>query len=268
MPRFRPVPTAIVAGLAALVAWAVATPAGAADDLGPDGALCRFQTEHQGRLGGLPDNLLTAISLVESGRHDDLREEKTAWPWTVMAEGRGRYFPTKAAAVAEVRRLQARGLRNIDVGCMQVNLFYHGDAFPDLETAFDPAANVAYAVRFLQDLRRETGSWTQAMTRYHSATPEYAHRYRSKLEAELAALADDPTATVAPLRDTARLAAQRQTVAARQQRMAAVRAEAETDRAAARAFAEQWRARKLAEYRAAKAADTGDDDAVAPADAS
>src|SRR3546814_15246449 len=70
-----------------------------------------------------------------------------------MAEGRGRFLPSKAAAIEEVRRLQARGIRNIDVGCLQVNLHYHPDAFASLETAFDPEANAAYAADFLVRLR-------------------------------------------------------------------------------------------------------------------
>jgi len=240
--------------------WALSVPASAGEPLGPDGELCRFQTERQGRLAGLPDDLLTAISHVESGRYDRTRQAKTAWPWTVMAEGRGRYFRSKAEAIAEVRRLQARGIRNIDVGCMQINLFYHGEAFPDLEAAFYPATNVAYAVEFLQGLRRETGSWTTAMTRYHSATPEYARRYKGKVEAELAALSDagpyQPSPDLAaPARPRGLLAdAQRQALAERQAKLAAARAEAEASRAAAREFAEKWRARRLAEYREAKAA--------------
>ena len=74
----------------------------------------------------------------ESGRWDAEAQASFAWPWTVTAEGRGRYLPSKAEALAEVRQLRARGLTNIDVGCMQVNLFYHPDAFDDLNQAFDP----------------------------------------------------------------------------------------------------------------------------------
>jgi hypothetical protein len=61
-------------------------------------------------------------------------------------------FPTKAKAIAHVRELQARGVRNIDVGCMQINLRHHPNAFPDLETAFDPEMNTAYAAQFLNGL--------------------------------------------------------------------------------------------------------------------
>ena len=55
-----------------------------------------------------------------------------------MAEGRGRYLPSKEAAIAEVQALKAKGITNIDVGCMQVNLYYHGSNFDDLNEAFDP----------------------------------------------------------------------------------------------------------------------------------
>jgi len=98
-----------------------------------------------------------------------------------MAEGKGRYLPTKEAAIAEVEELRARGVRNIDVGCMQVNLMYHPEAFADLEEAFEPAANVAYAAAFLKDLRDNKGSWAKAVAHYHSATPERYIRYRTKV---------------------------------------------------------------------------------------
>jgi soluble lytic murein transglycosylase-like protein len=54
-------------------------------------------------------------------------------------------------------------VRNIDVGCMQVNLGYHGKAFADLEAAFDPATNVAYAARFLSELFSKRRSWALAV---------------------------------------------------------------------------------------------------------
>lgn len=129
----------------------------------------------------LPDHLLNALAKVESGRWHDGRSARVAWPWTVMAEGEGRYLPSKAAAIAEVRQLQARGVANIDVGCMQVNLHWHGDAFVSLAQAFDPAHNVAYAAAFLLDLHASEGSWTRAIGLYHSHTPRYSGPYRLKI---------------------------------------------------------------------------------------
>ena len=45
-------------------------------------------------------------------------------PWTINADQ-----PSKAAAVGMVRAMQLRGVRVIDVGCFQVDLFYHPYAF-------------------------------------------------------------------------------------------------------------------------------------------
>jgi len=129
----------------------------------------------------IPDRLLYAISLVESGRWDSDSRASFAWPWTVMAEGEGRFLPTKAAAVAEVRKLQAAGIHNIDVGCMQVNLQAHPDAFANLDEAFEPATNVAYAARFLVGLHDSTQNWQTAGAYYHSQTPSLAASYKARL---------------------------------------------------------------------------------------
>ena len=75
------------------------------------------------------------------------------WPWTVDAEGQGAFYDSKELAIAAVRALQARGVRSIDVGCMQVNLMHHPNAFNSLEQAFDPVArNANYAAQFLTEL--------------------------------------------------------------------------------------------------------------------
>ena len=147
----------------------------------PTQALCAAETAKAERAYGIPSQLLDAISLVESGRYDAQSKAVLAWPWTVMAEGEGRYFPTKAEAVAEVKRLKARGVRNIDVGCMQVNLMYHGEAFPTLDEAFEPSTNVGYAARFLRGLYGSTNHWPTAASYYHSQTPHLAANYRAKL---------------------------------------------------------------------------------------
>jgi hypothetical protein len=150
---------------------------------GDPGRLCADAIARQERSGVTPRHLLTAIALNESGRKDPITGARVAWPWAVMAEGRGRYLPTKAAAIAEVRELQANGVRNIDVGCMQINLYYHPDAFDTLEEAFDPATNVAYAADYLRELFYEKGSWEEAAGRYHSATPEHKIPYQNRVVA-------------------------------------------------------------------------------------
>jgi hypothetical protein len=146
-----------------------------------DATLCSVETARQEKAQSVPDHLLHAISLVESGRWDSDHKANLAWPWTVNAEGEGRFLPSKQAAINEVLKLRARGVRNIDVGCMQVNLLAHPDAFASLDEAFEPASNVAYAGRFLNDLYRQAGNWAQAGAYYHSQTPELAAPYKTHL---------------------------------------------------------------------------------------
>jgi hypothetical protein len=81
------------------------------------------------------------------------------------------YFATgKTEAISIVHALQAHGARYIDVGCFQVDLFYHPDAFTSLEQAFDPDANARAATRILAAARFSTAGWDQAIAAYHSAS--------------------------------------------------------------------------------------------------
>jgi len=215
-----------------------------ADSLLSAGELCRDQTMRQEQVSGIPAHVLTAISLVESGRWDGARQARIAWPWTVTNGGSGKFFPTKAEAIAHVRELKARGEWNIDVGCMQINLRYHGDAFDTLDKAFEPMANVAYAAKFLTDLKAETGSWTLAVSRYHSATPALAERYMGKFRTAWQDAQDYAAAAgLPPVHDIVREAAEAE--AAYQAERVRVEAELEAERAAAREVAEAWRAEKM-----------------------
>ncbi|OJW27424.1 MAG: hypothetical protein BGO51_21225 [Rhodospirillales bacterium 69-11] len=150
---------------------------------GAPGLLCRTAIAAAERGQGIPRALLAAIGRIESGRRDPATGGLHPWPWTINAEGDGQFFASKAAAVATVRTLQARGVRSIDVGCMQVNLVHHPDAFASLEQAFDPATNADYAARFLRRLFDQTGSWTKAAAAYHSSTPEFGEPYQKQVMA-------------------------------------------------------------------------------------
>ena len=148
-------------------------------DVAPS-ALCRSAIAAAERSFGVPDRLMQAIGVVESGRTDE-RGGVTAWPWTINVEGVGYVFDTKQDAIAAVNAHRARGVQSIDVGCMQVNLMHHGDAFASLEQAFDPMANARYAAEFLQKLLGQTGSWPRAAAAYHSMTPDIGADYGRKV---------------------------------------------------------------------------------------
>ena len=133
------------------------------------------------RTKAMPEGLMSAISRVESGRADPATGRVRAWPWTINFEGIGSFFETKEAAVAAVQALQARGQRSVDVGCMQVNLFFHPLAFATLDDAFDPVRNAAYAASFLTALHGQSKDWNLATAAYHSQEQSRGEDYQRRV---------------------------------------------------------------------------------------
>ena len=166
--------------VAASLGWAVIVGVRPANAMETNN-ICAAAIEPAERERNIPRDLLTAIAKTESGRWDADREAVIAWPWTVTSGADGRFFPTKAEAIDHVRLLQARGVTNIDVGCMQINLRYHPDAFADLDSAFEPELNTAYAARFLSDLFKAHKSWGEAIRRYHSKNAKLNRPYHEKV---------------------------------------------------------------------------------------
>jgi len=164
----------------------------------PPGMQCRRAIDRAERTVKVPDQLLAAIGRVETGRLDAQSNTWHPWPWTINTGGEGRFFETKPQAIAAVRALQARGVTSIDVGCMQVNLMHHPNAFPSLDQAFDPPSNALYAAHFLTQLFVQTNDWKQAAALYHSATPQLGADYRRRV---LAAWPEEARLQTSLLRD-------------------------------------------------------------------
>ena len=164
--------------------------------------LTEFQTAAQceaaavvaGRAAGIPERVLPAMALIESGRRgEDGRMHP--WPWSIDVEGADHVYASRAEAIAAVRGFLAAGIRSIDIGCLQINLMHHPNAFASLEQAFDPMENARYAASFLRDLHGQSGSWAKAIGEYHSATPALGETYRRKVMAVLGGVAPQEGAT-------------------------------------------------------------------------
>lgn len=154
----------------------------ARDNVVDNTTVCMEATQKMEKQYQIKKHLLTTISSVETGRWNEKHKQNTAWPWTINAQGKGRFFATKEEAVREVKRLQASGVKSIDVGCMQINLAYHGKAFKNIEEAFDPEKNVEYAAKFLTSLYESRGNdWIKAAMAYHSSVPTKALIYKKKI---------------------------------------------------------------------------------------
>lgn len=175
--RVRAYVPGILAFALALAVWPCVGAALPVDPLIEGAKLCtRALPEHE-RKYRIPQHLLSAIASTESGRWHKGLNLALPWPWTINAAGQGYYFDTKEEAIRKVRELQRQGITSIDVGCMQVNLHHHPEAFHNLSQAFDPVSNVGYAASFLRRNYEEMGSWKDAAAAYHSRTPERGANY-------------------------------------------------------------------------------------------
>lgn len=108
------------------------------------------------------------------------REKLLAAPVEAAIRLRGRgyseHYSTPKRAIDVAQNLLAAGIRNMDVGLMQVNWYYHGEQFASIADAFDPYKNVSYAVSYLRK-HRQTRDWWGSVGRYHSGTGSHAKNY-------------------------------------------------------------------------------------------
>ncbi|MGX9966557.1 lytic transglycosylase domain-containing protein [Roseomonas sp. F4] len=174
---------------ALLLAWPLTA---AAQEEDPWTACTRAIAAAEAR-SGIPDGLLLAIARVESSRARP-GGGAAPWPFALNAGGESLFPETAAEAVARVEALRESGRPSIDVGCMQINLAWHPEAFDRLEDAFHPPTNVAYAVRFLRELRGRTGGWAEAVAQYHSMEPGRGLAYHTRVRVAQGAAALPPRA--------------------------------------------------------------------------
>jgi soluble lytic murein transglycosylase-like protein len=168
----------LAAARAQTVITATAAPPAA---VGPEAASCTLAGAAAEQAAALPANMLVSIGMIESGRADPLTGKIQPWPWTVNADGAGHYFDSKDDAIAFTRLAESSGAQDVDVGCFQISLQNHPDAFASLDAAFDPAANANYAALYLSELKAQTGSWNAAIADYHSADPTYGVPYQERV---------------------------------------------------------------------------------------
>lgn len=158
----------------------------AENDVSQDAMLrnSRYCTQHFARyerMHGIPKNLLMAIASNESGRYNERVKMTLPWPWTINVDGQGKYFNTMHEAVVAARNAMNRGAGNVDIGCMQISMKHHPDAFASLTDAFSPEKNVAYGAKFLREKYNEERSWKKAIAAYHSKTPHYGQKYYANI---------------------------------------------------------------------------------------
>lgn len=130
----------------------------------------------------IPKGVLMAVSLVESGGGG------TPSPFIMNVRGRVVIPRTEAEAATYLRDNKGNLRGSVYAGCMQLSLAHHKQAFRPVEKIVNPEANVRYAAKYLVDLRRETGSWAAAVTRYNGSSGAKAAAYQCKIKNQLVSL--------------------------------------------------------------------------------
>lgn len=111
---------------------------------------------------GVPLGILYSVGLTESGKAGKLQ------PYAMNIAGKTVFPKSLPDALKTFSAHSAKGVKLIDLGCMQINHHYHGERFESVRAMFDPGQNVDYAASFLIRLYREHGSWSMAVARYHA----------------------------------------------------------------------------------------------------
>lgn len=138
-----------------------------------------FEKRHQ-----IPQDTLYSISLRETQKAHSKHGIGITWPWTITVNpsGKGYHFKNKTEAIKFAKEQLQSGKGSIDVGCMQINLKYHPDAFASVEQALSPQNNIAYGAKFLKEKYEQHGDWQKAIGAYHSSSSDKAYIYHAMVK--------------------------------------------------------------------------------------
>jgi soluble lytic murein transglycosylase-like protein len=126
------------------------------------GNVCEREMIAASEMHKVPLGVLYSVGMTESGKKGSLH------PYALNIEGKTVFTGSQDEAMKTFRSARRDGAKLIDLGCMQINHYYHGSEFTSVEQMLDPHANVEYAAQFLSELRVREGSWTMAVARYHA----------------------------------------------------------------------------------------------------
>ncbi len=124
--------------------------------------LCEREMMRASAKYGVPLGMLYSVGLTETGRRGSLQ------PYAMNVEGRAVFSATAGEAMQRFEEARRSGAKLIDLGCMQINHYFHSDKFSSLASMLNPRDNVEYAARFLKELKGRHESWTMAVARYHA----------------------------------------------------------------------------------------------------
>jgi hypothetical protein len=133
-------------------------------------AACLAAARRAERVHGLPQGLLVAVALSESGLHAH-----------ALSIGGRAYFPDD---LPTARRMltQAPAGHSVMAGCVQVNARVHARG---ADWPLDPVRATDWAGGLLRRWYTETGRWEEAIRRWHGGSPASSQRVVCRVRAKL-----------------------------------------------------------------------------------
>lgn len=110
----------------------------------------------------IPPGILYSVGLTETGVKGSLQ------PYAMNIEGKAVFATSAQDVLQRFSVARSQGAKLIDLGCMQINYYFHGENFSSPEEMLNPRKNVEYAARFLAQLHARHETWTMAVARYHA----------------------------------------------------------------------------------------------------
>ncbi len=130
----------------------------------------------------VPQSVLYAVALTESGRRVVPAGVYRPWPWTLNVAGRGYFFDSRQQAWQALREQLKDGKRSIDIGLMQVNWRYHQSRLGSPWQALDPYHNLSVGAEILQECYITRQDWWASVGCYHSPSNQRrADEYRRRV---------------------------------------------------------------------------------------
>ncbi|MBY0339328.1 MAG: transglycosylase [Acetobacteraceae bacterium] len=133
-------------------------------------AACLAATTRAEQVHGLPRGLLTAVALAESGLH----------AYALNVGGRAHFPHTQEEARAILASAPPR--RSVMAGCVQVNARVHAR---NSDWPLDPMMSADWAGGMMARWAAETGSWAEALRRWHGGSPSSTRRLVCKVRAKM-----------------------------------------------------------------------------------
>lgn len=130
-------------------------------------------------------SLFYAIALTESGQ-SGMTSDYRPWPWTLSIDSKPHFFPTRREAHDALIDAIRREVSQLGVGLFQIEYRFHFHRFDSTDAMLDPYNNSRVAAEILSEgLAASNGDVWQAIGLFHSATPELADAYRSRVSRQL-----------------------------------------------------------------------------------